>query len=177
MSRINRVPKGLQDLLGSQNLGVNPSDLSAIVQTMHDMFPHWAADRLTTYRSPTATAAANTNVNSIVIPNGEAWIPIEASVDCEQTGVGDAISYSFGWTREGLNNQSGGVSTALLYSVMYQNRRTAAVIGERSGIAMTFPMRVQFGGTVTFTTRCYDYVVAGAGSTLTTSLTYYRLFT
>ena len=92
MSRINRVPKGLQDLLGSQNLGDNPSDLSLLVQPQVDMFPFWSAERLTVIGNVTFSFSNSDAVlATFTIPDGEAWIPLHISAQAALASVGDSV--------------------------------------------------------------------------------------
>ncbi len=46
MSKINALPKGLQEFLGNTSQGVNPSDLLNGVRPQFDMLPFWAVDRV-----------------------------------------------------------------------------------------------------------------------------------
>lgn len=46
MSRINRPPLGLQQILGSQNFGVNPTELKQDVQPTVDLLPFYGAGLL-----------------------------------------------------------------------------------------------------------------------------------
>lgn len=46
MSQINRPPTGLQQLLGSQNFGVNPNELERTVQSTVDLVPFLGSQTL-----------------------------------------------------------------------------------------------------------------------------------
>lgn len=46
MSQINRPPTGLQQLLGSQNFGVNPDNLARDVMGVVNLYPFYAAQTL-----------------------------------------------------------------------------------------------------------------------------------
>lgn len=75
MSRINRVPYGLQDLLGSQNFGDNPSELGGVVSPVLDMYQFMKLER----REFVINAAGSTrttpgNFSNIVVPQGEIWM-------------------------------------------------------------------------------------------------------
>jgi hypothetical protein len=72
MSRINRVPFGLQDLLGSQNFGDNPSELSGVVAPTLDMGMFLTAER-TNYAYKAVAISNNGLVTSFVVPEGEVW--------------------------------------------------------------------------------------------------------
>lgn len=86
MSQINRVPFGLQDLLGSQNFGDNPSELSQVVAPTLDMTPFLTAER-TSYSYLSLTLAANAEIGTIVVPEGELWYCL---------GVGSAMKANSG---------------------------------------------------------------------------------
>lgn len=72
MSRINRVPFGLQDLLGSQNFGDNPSELAQVVAPSLDMLPFLSAERMS-YEYASASVSGNAEIASMVVPEGELW--------------------------------------------------------------------------------------------------------
>lgn len=87
MSRINRVPFGLQDLLGSQNFGDNPSELSSVVAPVLDMLPFLSAERYS-YSYQSGNISNNGAMASgISVPDGEIWYV---------TGVGFGIKPNSG---------------------------------------------------------------------------------
>jgi len=73
MSRINRVPRGLQDLLGSTNQGDNPSDLLPDVRATFDIFPFWAVERLrVAFKSSVNPSTIASQFH--IIPDNEMWL-------------------------------------------------------------------------------------------------------
>lgn len=64
MSRINRPPFGLQQLLGSQNFGKNPPDLAQVVQPTIDLTPFYGAGLLR-MESNTGSASTEGQVQAI----------------------------------------------------------------------------------------------------------------
>lgn len=77
MSQISRVPKGLQDLLGSKNFGDNPSELGGVVAPTLDMFPFLAAERFDAVLQedfPLTTAIGDGTFAQVVVPDGEFWL-------------------------------------------------------------------------------------------------------
>jgi hypothetical protein len=80
MSKINTVPKGLQEFLGNTSQGVNPSELSNQVLPSFDMFKFWALDK-TEYLVEQATAVATFQATFRQVPEGEIWIPLNLSYE------------------------------------------------------------------------------------------------
>jgi len=73
MSKINRVPQALQDLLGNTNQGENPAELLPAVRAGFDMFPFWSLERLRVQSN------GGSNPSPIVpyaftVPDDEAWM-------------------------------------------------------------------------------------------------------
>lgn len=73
MSRINRVPRGLQDLLGNINQGENPDELLEGVRAGFDIQPLWLLERLRT-RRVTGTNPTNFTQYQITVPTNELWL-------------------------------------------------------------------------------------------------------
>lgn len=94
MSRINRPPLGLQGLLGSQNLGVNPDELGQQVLPTLDIFPFYGAQLTTHFSIPGGRTTEGTIVSK-VIPAGEMWGLIGVGAVCAGiTGAGGDIQLS-----------------------------------------------------------------------------------
>lgn len=96
MSKINRPPLGLQQLLGSQNFGENPSDLKQDVQPVLEMFPLYGSGLL---RVAEGTGSRTTEG---LIVNTE-FFGHSAIVSCSLRSVNDftnaeAIAMSFALT-------------------------------------------------------------------------------
>ncbi len=84
-SRINRLPKGLQDFLGNSNFGNNPSDLSAIVSPTLDMSPFYAAETIAVYKGGQKIVSTEGDIDLVDVPPGYVWLV---------TGVGCSIRLS-----------------------------------------------------------------------------------
>lgn len=97
MSRINAVPKALQDLLGNTASGVNPSELAAFVQPGLEMLPFWMLDRQEYIPSAGSVAAVFGNT-FLTVPAGEIWIPIGLSFEITGTVIGEAFQIVVGVT-------------------------------------------------------------------------------
>lgn len=73
MSKINSLPKGLQELLGNTSQGKNPDELSNVVYGNFDILPFWGIDK-------TIAQVVSANTVHVVgqgidmnVPEGEAW--------------------------------------------------------------------------------------------------------
>ena len=92
MSRINRVPFGLQDLLGSQNFGDNPSELSRVVAPTLEMTPFLTAER-TSYVHTSASKSTNGQIVAQVVPDGEIWYLVGCGVSVIPTSGTPSSAY------------------------------------------------------------------------------------
>lgn len=141
MSVINRVPWGLQDILGSTSQGKNPSELLDQVRPSFDMFPLWAMERLETRRVFTTLVSVGTNLD-IEIPDGEMWIPFHMQAGI--TGVND-IGTIIGFELLILNMIGAGTSSRYWGSDVI----TAVAVGEIINLSFDFPYPVLWeSGTV-----------------------------
>lgn len=74
MTQITRVPRGLQDFLGSQAFGKNPSELGDVVAPVLEMSPFLGIEKEKWHGegfAPFNTTPANV---SVVVPDGELWL-------------------------------------------------------------------------------------------------------
>ncbi len=88
MSRINRVPFGLQELLGSTAQGDNPSDLLQDVRASFDIEPLWHADRIESIEGTGTQQTIGAGIQ-VTIPSGEYWRPIVFSC-IQNIAIGDS---------------------------------------------------------------------------------------
>ncbi len=72
MSQINRVPQGLQDLLGSINFGDNPGQLGGVVAPTLDLFPFLSVERLFWDFQNIGFSVAG-SLTGVTVPQGELW--------------------------------------------------------------------------------------------------------
>lgn len=87
VSRINTPPKGLQNLLGNINQGINPSNLSQEVYGVTDLYPHWTANKLDVAFATAEVAGVTGQGVGIAIPEGEIWQPLALSMEYELVGT------------------------------------------------------------------------------------------
>lgn len=115
MSQINRVPQGLQDLLGSKNFGDNPADLGSIVAPTLDLFTFLAGERLTW---ETSVGVVNTTgiTSQFDVPDGELWLVDSVAMRIQTTGgpaAGDGCDISATVSDPINNNAIPGLSLPL----------------------------------------------------------------
>lgn len=96
MSVINRVPRGLQSFLGSQNQGDNPSELARSVVGVIDMRPFYEADALQAGISNTVNRATDGTITLQVVPVGEVWFLKTVGVlfTTDMTDLQESMSFS-----------------------------------------------------------------------------------
>ena len=172
MSQINRPPRGLQDLLGSQNLGQNPADLAVIVQPTVDMLPYWAIEAQLVFAQTAGNLGAPAAViNSYTVPNGEIWFPITMSGQ----GAYNAPADQGGFHLETVRSAPLGGSLSqpvILASVVGP---AGLVIGHQFSVAFSWPRLVGYPSGCLFRSVT-DFNVVGVGPTVCeTSLHYLRL--
>lgn len=116
MSRINKVPQGLQSLLASQNLGVNPSELSPVVTPTVDLLPFWTLGTIQTFTSavsldPVAVGAGGV-LWSKAIPAAEAWFIVGLGMVYTLPATGNQFKASWAM-RNQINVQTDGAPLAV----------------------------------------------------------------
>lgn len=97
MSQINRVPRGLQDFLGSQNFGDNPSELGSVVAPVLDITDYLKSERRFFNYNASAGVAVDGAVLSHTVPSGELWYIEGVSVGVGFAGVGGSWTAEFGY--------------------------------------------------------------------------------
>lgn len=95
MSKINRVPRGIQDLLGNTAQGQNPAELLQSVRPTFDLLPWWSTERID-FTNFIGSFAAVFQQQTIRVPQGELWIPISMSGDSTTTVIGEEIVFVLG---------------------------------------------------------------------------------
>lgn len=99
MSKINRTPKGLQDIFGNTAAGVNPSNLLQDVRPSIDLLSLWLIEK-TESVTLTASFGAVFQQQTIRVPQGELWIPLAMSADVTTTVIGESIVMVIGIANE-----------------------------------------------------------------------------
>lgn len=92
-SMIATSPRGLQDLLGNINQGVNPHDLSHTVSGVIDLTPFWSTDKLQMNANLGAITAVGDYV-SFEVPTGEVWRPVNVTAHLNSQTANDETRLS-----------------------------------------------------------------------------------
>lgn len=73
MSQITRVPWGLQDFLGNQSQGDNPSEFAQIVAPVLDLSQFYSIEKEKHYTEGFGIISTNATID-VEVPEGEVWI-------------------------------------------------------------------------------------------------------
>lgn len=150
MSRINRVPFGLQFLLDSQNFGKNPNDLSEITAGTIDLSKFW--ESLLTRHETTVTAINSIGQGGIIkVPEGELWQISDFAVEYLHNFAAGAQTRSA--FRIAVPDGSSGFSATRIFAIQSTNDPSVGGgTGERSGYSYQanypgfFPSGTEFTG-------------------------------
>lgn len=175
MSRINRVPEGLQSLLGSQNLGNNPSNFA---ETAIPVVP------LDKFFSPgimgreTAAVAAN-GIGAevlITVPQGQVWEPIVLRGSVGNTfNAGGRATVKLAVQFPDPTGLSGG--GLVIQDLKYSDAPTildGASTAVSYGTTYTWSKNVMYGPGTQFRVSIVDLLLTGASVTLASSVHFLR---
>lgn len=95
MSRINRIPKGIQNLFGNVAAGMNPNELLQDVRPSIDLTQFWSVEQID-HVGAVGSFGAVFQQNLITVPAGQLWIPISFSLDITTTVIGESVAASIG---------------------------------------------------------------------------------
>lgn len=93
MSIVNRVPRGLQSLLDSKSLGVNPTELLQTISPVVDLAPFWYADKPLLGASGTAVGGAVGTLATTTVPAGELWGVVNVSGQAVAAAAADVLRF------------------------------------------------------------------------------------
>lgn len=99
MGRVNTPPLGLQSLLGNQNFGDNPDDLSQTIRPVIDQTPFLGSTQIKYSRDASSLNGVGVAVTTTV-PQGEAWYILGVSLQIP--GVTNAGQFQLGIALEDL---------------------------------------------------------------------------
>lgn len=165
-SRINRLPWGLQDFLGSTSQGDNPSELLQQVRPTADMWPLWGMERLDIQTASNAAAAAVDASAQVEIPNNELWIPFVIGGRADFTTIGDQLA-----TTIQMINPENTISISLAESPLL----TAVQAGGHVRSQFTFPFPIAFQSSWGFLCSYDQFNVAAGARQINVSIMYWRL--
>ena len=85
VSKVNSSPRGLQDLLGNVNQGINPHELDHRISPVVDLYPHWSVNRLLAEFKTEEIAGTVGQGTNIEVPEGELWQVVAAECAYENS--------------------------------------------------------------------------------------------
>jgi len=121
MFDIQRVPKGLLSLLGSQANGATPRALSPSIAGVVPLLEMYGAELIVTQFGQTAALAVVGANHVLTVPSGESWYVKYAAARFEASAVGTVLNGFIG-----VAAQSGGTTVPLAAS----SKVTATAISE-----------------------------------------------
>lgn len=164
MSKINALPKGLQEFLGNTSQGVNPSDLLPGVRPEFDMFPFWASDK-TVIESNNGNVTTVGNTVALAVPAGEVWMPIQITASMTGLTIGDVVRFSVGIvTPDGL---------ALQFNE--SQKFTATAVVDRHSISHALPLRTLVQADHFFVATIQEIAIAAGSEELVLTMQFIRM--
>lgn len=167
MTQITRVPKGLQDLLGTKQFGKNPGELAQSVLPQLDLFPFYAAERLT-WRRNNSPIASQGNGPGFTIPVGEIWIPVGFSL---QFNPGVATDFMLGVT---IEEAPGSLSPTIPMEIFGTERIAGATPFDLYTYSFWFPQNIILQSDTIIRSQVNALSVGAPVSFLEFQLWYYR---
>lgn len=173
MSRINRLPWGLQNLLGSTAQGDNPSNLEESVRPILDVTPHYELERLNSQ----SVSGANTAIGgseTITIPDGEVWEIV--TISCSALNSFNAG----GFIRMALKSRAINLDTDTNNNVVLAVGPQYDVVHDVASTAVSFqfawqpPYKQFWRGGTRFQVIIIDAVFTGASVTMGMQILYRR---
>lgn len=165
MSRINRVPAGLQSLLDSQNFGDNPSELSQVTA------PTLELDKFLTKTLVRGTSDAGLQSNigdlrGVTVPEGELWELLNISARFVNTNAAGARAATR--IELGLIDEESGAGIVLVPLGFTPLPTVAAAASTAVGYGGTYtpPFAQLFGPGNQFLSRISDLDLNGGTSVL-----------
>lgn len=93
MSRINRLPFGLQDFLQSKTDGENPGNLNQDVVPTIDML-RWYDATAHKFHSTVENVVTEGEFDQVTVPVGEIWFVVAVGVNCRSALAGNGSDFS-----------------------------------------------------------------------------------
>jgi len=162
-SRINTPPIGLQDLLGSQAFGDNPSELLELVQPTLDLLPFLSEGKLDAHRvSEDLVSPIQATTLSIDQPQGELWIPLTFSVGIQGNDVaGTTFAAYFRVRNHGFPSLDSALDVPMAGTFVAPASTTS---GEETRVSWQPPVPFSRRGPCKWDCRVSPYVQGGGGS-------------
>lgn len=172
MSRINRVPIGLQSFLDSQNAGDNPSELARTVIPIIDLQPFYEARNWEVLTAIASGLTTQQEINAITVPEGEIWFVKGGSalIRCTSGGGADeGVRVSMGFRQWSASDGAQDQGLCNLGEYFGDTSHNISV-------QHYFPEVIPFTGGSIIWFRAVGIVVSGAGTVdVRTSLHFLRM--
>lgn len=173
MSRINRVPAGLQSLLGSQNFGDNPSELQPFVSPTLDQLPFLSRDVVRTSLNARAVTAVQDAI-SVQVPIGESWELLNVSIHFRNNlAVGARATARCNLF---IQSESGGLREIPLFVTDVPTILAAGSAVVEYGKAIQFPRGLIIGPDSQLQAFCTDLDLNAGTSVNMTVIAFYRRY-
>lgn len=168
MSIINRVPRGLQSLLDSKSLGVNPTELLQTVSPTVDLSAWWYADKPLNGTSSAIVAGAIGTQATVTVPSGELWGVQNVTGEYLSAAAGNYPTFRIRYRGGFASNIA---NTLAQFHMIKLGGGDQA--NELYACAHTFPVPTLFGPGTNF--DIFNAVAVNVGSTFTVRVAYYQL--
>jgi len=166
VSRINRLPFGLQQFLGSANQGDNPSDLLQGVRPTVDMWALFGLDNLSYESVNINTGVVNSGL-TITVPDGQVWIPLNMGARITTETIGDEVGCRIDMRRVTATNILDLGSSPILIS-------TIAI--EVTSVTHGFPQQIAVGPGTQFGVFANTMNITSPNVDMDMTIQFYRLF-
>ena len=167
MSKINRLPKGLQEFLGNTAQGQNPDELSQTVVPTLEMQQYHALDQMKWVQA-TRTITTIGNGAFFPVPTNEIWRPIYLSGNMTGLEEGDDIRLEIAVFDPAGNRHTLGYGPA--YS-----QPAYSVLNARYAFGFTWPMQILHSSGWIFSVIANDINFTQPSETLTAQFAYIRM--
>ena len=103
VSKVNSSPRGLQDLLGNVNQGINPHELDHKISPTVDLYPFWSSNKILATQVNGDIAGTVGQYVAVPVPEGELWQVIAASAHYDTIAATDDTHISVGVLAQNLS--------------------------------------------------------------------------
>lgn len=169
-TRINRVPLGLLDFLGTKSLGDNPSELMAEVRPTLNLFPFFAAERFVV-NGENASASTGAGGQTFTVPKGELWLMVSAMFRMRVSNSNDVADLAIIHRNPigGVFGAANATEATLVRRNFTLDYPSGTTVGQDLSVTYTFPYPLAFG-------TDHDLVFRWEEGTITTSTPFVSVF-
>lgn len=170
MSKINTLPKGLQEFLGNTSQGQNPSELNQEVRPIIDLFSFWAVDKTKHTTKTQAITQSGIQIFLGPVPVGETWVPLHMGAILTGIEEGDDIRMRLGaFQRAALSE------LVLKTGDTYSNPALGPTTSNQYSVGYTWPRVEMYPAGASFAMTAEHVNFTQPSENITVSLTYVQL--